>query len=536
MTALQDVQDKIQGFEAGGVDFVSKPFQELEVLARVKTHLQLRRMQIHLEDLVSERTSELARAHAKIRESEERFRATFEQAAVGIAHVSSEGRFMRINQKFCDIVGYTHDEMLARRFQDITHPDDLETDLNNMQQLLAGELDTYVMEKRYFRKSGEIIWVHLTESLVRNDLGEPQWFVSVVKDITQRKKLQAERDRILNLTQDLICVAGMDGYFKYINPAWEKTLGYTQTELLARPFLDIIHSDDHNKNASEVESLATGNPTMDFENRYIHKNGSVRHISWVATPLVEEEIMYCIGRDITERKRSEQALQQYQQRLKALASQLIIAEEKERRRIAEDLHDNVGQSLALVRMQLAAARKSSSDPVLADKLDDVSRTLLETLQDTRHLIFDLSSPAMNEIGLGAAISEWLDAWSAKQPDLEAEFFDALDDRHRKLLDDSTRAVLFRNVRELATNAAKHARANKVRVFLRAREDRLQITVEDDGIGFNPVAVLADAKHRGFGLFSIRERMADLGGSLEIVSEPGQGCRVVMNLPVEGKKE
>ena len=140
VSALQDVADRVQGFKVGGVDFVSKPFEETEVLARVKTHLQLHTMRLHLEELVSERTVELRKtnvalqleveerkqAQETLRESEARFRATFEQAAVGIAHVAPDGRFLRLNQRFCDIVGYSQEEMLARTFQDITHPDDLD--------------------------------------------------------------------------------------------------------------------------------------------------------------------------------------------------------------------------------------------------------------------------------------------------------------------------------------------------------------------------------------------------------------------------
>ena len=125
ISALQDTEDKVRGFEVGGVDFVSKPFEEAEVLARVNTHLQLRNMQLHLEELVAERTAELTKANLELQQSEVRFRATFEQAAVGIAHVALDGSFLRLNQKFCDIVGYAHDEMLERTFQDITHPDDL---------------------------------------------------------------------------------------------------------------------------------------------------------------------------------------------------------------------------------------------------------------------------------------------------------------------------------------------------------------------------------------------------------------------------
>ncbi len=125
---------------------------------------------------------------------------------------------------------------------------------------------------------------------------------------SKRKWAEEEKDRILNLSCDLICIAGMDGYFKYVNPAWEKTLGYTREELLSKPFLDFIYPDDHLSNDDEVEKLNRGEQTLDFENRYLHKDGSILTISWTATPLEHEKNMYCIGRNITDRKRAEKEL------------------------------------------------------------------------------------------------------------------------------------------------------------------------------------------------------------------------------------
>ncbi|WP_321346541.1 PAS domain-containing protein [uncultured Draconibacterium sp.] len=106
-------------------------------------------------------------------------------------------------------------------------------------------------------------------------------------------------------SQDLMCVAGFDGYFKYLNPAWEKSLGYSNEELLKKPFLSFIHPDDHSKNDDELDNLTKGNFTANFQNRYICKDGSVKYFEWTATPFPEEEIMYCIGRDITQRKQFE---------------------------------------------------------------------------------------------------------------------------------------------------------------------------------------------------------------------------------------
>jgi PAS domain S-box-containing protein len=133
-----------------------------------------------------------------------------------------------------------------------------------------------------------------------------EYFVSVFDVITERKKAEEQKDRILNMSSDLICVAGTDGYFKYVNPEWERTLGYSTAEFLSKPFLDFIHPDDHRKNDEEVVKLAAGKKTIDFENRYIHKDGSIRIISWKATPLPEKGLMYCTGRDITERKLSQE--------------------------------------------------------------------------------------------------------------------------------------------------------------------------------------------------------------------------------------
>jgi len=126
-----------------------------------------------------------------------------------------------------------------------------------------------------------------------------------------------ERDRILNLLNDLICVMGVDGYFKYLNQAWERTLGYSREELLLMSVFDFVHYDDRHKNHEDLLAiLASGKQNIDYENHLIHKDGSIRIVSWTATPLSEEGLIYCIGRDITERKRVEVALQESEQKLR----------------------------------------------------------------------------------------------------------------------------------------------------------------------------------------------------------------------------
>ena len=361
--------------------------------------------------------TEKLEAQKQIEESEIRFRSTFEQAAVGIAHADPIGRFLRINEKFCDIVGYSREEMLAQTFQDITHPEDLDSDIAQVQRLLGGEVSSYSREKRYIHKDGKTVWVNLTVSLVRDAIGEPDYMVGVIENIDDRK--QAE--------------------------------------------LDIFN---------------------------------------------------------------------YQKRLKALAVETTSVEEKERRTIAADLHDNVGQSLAIARMQLQEVERAESHLERNVLVKDVSNLLLQASRQTRNLMVELSSPSLNEIGLSAAIAEWLEEQVEKRYGLKTEFVDNRSHTGQPQLDDNTRALLFRNTREVLTNTVKHASAEKVKVQVAEDDAMVLVIIEDDGIGFDPEAVENDLDKRNrFGLFSVRERLNDLGGWLEISSEQGKGCKVVMAVPM-----
>lgn len=179
LTAKADDALRLKLLRHGVQDYICKPFSVDELLARIA-------------GLLSERR----RIGTRLRSVEERFRATFEQAAVGIAHVGPDGRWLRVNRKLCEIVGYDHDELLALTFQDITDPADLDADLVLVGQVLAGEIDSYQIEKRYLRRDGRKIWINLTVSLVRDEQGAPDYFISVVEEIGPRKAAEAEVARL----------------------------------------------------------------------------------------------------------------------------------------------------------------------------------------------------------------------------------------------------------------------------------------------------------------------------------------------------
>ena len=235
-----------------------------------------------------------------------------------------------------------------------------------------------------------------------------------------------------------------------------------------------------------------------------------------------------MARDISERKASEGRVNEYQKRLKAMASQLTITEEKARRRIAADLHDNIGQTLVFSRMQIARAQKITTKSELAAILDETSRSLLSAIQETKDLIFDLSSPLLGNLGLSAAISNFLEVNVMKKHEIKVEF---ADNNEIKYLSSDLKTILFYNVRELLINVIKHAQAMKLIVSIESDEKELKICVLDDGIGFGTgKEVISIDSYDGFGLLSIKERIEDFGGSLEIMSWPGKGSKATMIAP------
>jgi len=252
--------------------------------------------------------TERKRAQEALKASERKYRSLVENSLQGI-YILQEGRIAFANDYLGEMLGYSAAELCAlppEAFWALIHPEDRDIVMERSKARHAGENPPDRYSFRVRRKDSAYAWLEQQVALTTLD-GAPA-VQGFVQDITLRKQAQDERDRILLLSQDLICIAGVDGFFKYVNPAWEKLLGYTAQELLTRPFLDFIHPDDHGRNNAEVAKLSEGDKTVDFENRYICKDGSIRHILWAATPFPDEELMYCIGRDNTERKRAEEAL------------------------------------------------------------------------------------------------------------------------------------------------------------------------------------------------------------------------------------
>ena len=345
-------------------------------------------------------------------------------------------------------------------------------------------------------------------------------------------------ERLFTLSPVLLCIAGTDACFKRVNPAFQEKLGYTEAELLSRPFTEFVHPDDRESTLSEVHKLASGAPTVHFENRYRHADGSYRWLLWNTTPVAEEGLLYGTAIDITERKLADEKYRNLQQetaqkledderQLQALANRLVLAEENERRRIARGLHDSVGQALLTAKMGVdeLEAGLTGDEESLAQ---EVRRLLNHAIRSTRSLTFELASAVLYDVGLGAAMQSLCER-AEQQSGIEFHPPEVLKGNP---IPEPTRVILYRAGRELIRNIVKHSRAGTAQLSLTLNDGLVRLTVQDDGRGFD----VAERQHRldaksGFGLFSIVQQLRPIGGELEIVSTPVNGTRAIVTVPL-----
>jgi diguanylate cyclase (GGDEF)-like protein/PAS domain S-box-containing protein len=300
-----------------------------------------------------------------LEEAEERFANAFEEAPIGMALVGVDGAFLRVNRALSELVGYESDELLDLTFQNITHPDDLEADLQLVREVLEGKRRTYRMEKRYVRADGAECWVLLSVSLVRDDAGEPLYFVSQIEDITERRRaedalLEAE-DRFRSAFEAApigMAMNSVDGSFLRVNRAMCEITGYSREQLEATTYRSITHPDDLARNERGYQEIIAGQAShYRTEKRYIHSDGHVVPVDLSATVVRdgEGEPVHVLTQvqDITERKRFEGQLQY-------LADHDSLTGLFNRRRFEDEL----------TRELASAERYDSKVAVLAIDLDD----------------------------------------------------------------------------------------------------------------------------------------------------------------------
>jgi len=277
--------------------------------------------------------TERKRAEEALRESEERFRSAFESAAIGMALVRLDGSWLEVNRPFAGIVGYSRQEMAGMAFQDITHPDDLEADLENMRRLVAGEIHSYQMEKRYIHKDGRVVWVLLSASLVRDARGKPLYGIGQVQDITQRKQAEEElrqseelyRAVIEQATENIFLVDVETKRIVESNHAFREALGYSAEELRAVTLYDVVAADAESVDANVRRVSEQRSPFLG-ERRYRRKDGSLLNVEVSASIILRggRETLCAVAHDVTERARMQELLGERVATLSGIAADLVL--------------------------------------------------------------------------------------------------------------------------------------------------------------------------------------------------------------------
>jgi PAS domain S-box-containing protein len=541
---------------------------------------QTRRVVGVAKDITDRQLAELA-----LQESEARFRATFEQSALGLIEVTPAGQIVRVNQKFCDLTGYSAEALLAKTFLELTYPDDLALDLAHVEQLLAGRSTTFTIEKRYLRSDGSPVWVSLAVSLIRDGLGEPQYLLGVVKDIGDRKRAeQALREQeqflrsIYEGVNQPVCVSAVaaDGSIRVLglNPAAAHLLG-TTGEAVAGQTLEAAFGPTE---AREIlhryrYCIATHQP-LTFE-RAITIAGQTRWLLATYNPIADASgrVYRIVGSmtDISDRKRAEDSLQRLnqdlerrvQERTRELQQALAIAEAASRAKttflanmshelrtplnailgfaqlMARDpgLGDDHRQSLGIINRSGEHLLMLINDILEMAKIEagQVSpRAVRFDLDALLHTLSDLFDRRARERGLALAI--------ARHPAVP---------RHLILDEAKLRQVLI----NLLSNAIKFTHQGRVELWVASATtlaapvspgDIIPLTfrVADTGIGiaaadverlFQPFVQVSPAvggqEGTGLGLAISRQFVQLLGGDIAVDSRPGQGATFSFTLAV-----
>ena len=433
-----------------------------------------------------DRERERNRAEEKLRQSEEHFRLSFDQSPLGATLSGPDYRLKRVNEAFCRMLGYSEEELLLLKFTDLTHPDDLEKNVALQQELAEGRIDHYQIEKRYLRKDGSIIWASVSVRMVRTAHGSPIHFMTLAEDITARKRAeeelkQSERNyrEIFNAVNDAIFIHDRDtGAILDVNDSMLHIYGFSYEEALR------LAPDDGCLGISPYSAIevrqwlakATTEGPQVFEWNARNKSGE---LFWVEVSLKSANItgqrrILAVVRDITERKRMEKELRQARdelelrvqertaelekanEKLRLIPSRLIVAQEEERKRLASELHDSVGQTLAALKFRMELVDNTFRNGEAEEALR-LTREFIPTIQrsidETRAIYMGLRPKVLEDFGVIAALFWYRDGLINLNPKTHIEIEIGIDECE---IPQEIVIPIFRIAQEALNNATKHS--------------------------------------------------------------------------------
>ncbi len=535
--------------------------------------------------------TERLQAEEALRESEERFRAMVSQATAGIIRQDAEGSLIFVNQAFCNMLGYTELELLGKTTWEFTYADDIEENKHLYERMMTEGIP-FKIEKRLIRADGSVIWVDVSVDPVMDAAGNPQSAVAVEVDITGRKQAEAdlqqlnlqlesrvqkrtatiqainqslrdeiaERERVeealrqseataraseekLHTLFDLLPIGitflDPEGKILQINSAVLDILKLSKEQLFSHAYKPrkYIRADGTPMPLSEFASARAlrENKTIYNVETGIALENEVIWTSISAAPVDVAEVgVVVVTVDITDTKRAEQALKESHRRLQILSQRLVEVQEEERRALARELHDRVGQTLAALNINLIIIDGQLSPDTsqqIGARLDDSMKLVAETIALVRDVMTDLRPAVLDDYGLEAALESQLTKFTSRY-NIKVVF--EKPDRPIPRLGPSVEMTLLRIAQEALMNIARHSRARLINLSLRHEEDGICLSVQDDGIG---IESWQDANRPGsHGLTIMRERADAFGGKLRVSSVPGEGTTVEVTIPFKNNNQ
>lgn len=325
---------------------------------------------------------------------------------------------------------------------------------------------------------------------------------------------------LFEMTPDFVCIAGRDGYFKKVNPAVLTTLGYTAEEIYARPISSFIHPDDVELTGGVRETLLKGKTLLNFQNRYITKTGAVIWLEWTSVYVQDQEIVFAIAKDITASKVREQETEEKYHRYKTLATHFKNRAEDDRKYLAYELHEEVAQLAAVVKMHVAwVDQRVTGLPAKAkEKLEEALLMSDLLIRSIRRISFSVSPNMMNDLGFNATVEFQCKEFAV----LNGIPCTYTSNCHDDVLLPEEKIDFFRICQEALSNILEHAEARSVSVVLNDLGQTISLSITDDGKGFDVNEHIASS-----GLLNMRQLAVSINGELSIHSELGKGTTVMV---------
>lgn len=495
--------------------------------------------------------SQRKKAENILKQSEERFKAFFNSDVLGTFYGDINGNVFSANNEFLRILGLTNEDVEKEkiRIQNFTPPEYLQVDVINLESAKhLGSSQPY--EKQFIRKTGERIWVLMGIVLVGPKKDE---ILAYVLDLTKLKEAEENYKRLYIENEELLqrlqlhleriplayLITDKNFKVKFFNPEAEKIFGYKNSEVKGKDPYDFLIPESSKPLVEEKRKRwLLGDLNANGINENLTKDGRIILCEWYNTPILDEngELVEVIsmGIDVTEREKSKTELLKSEQKLRALASHLQSVREEERAAIARELHDELGQILTSIKMNLIMMSRqvmqedeSFDKKIFENEIQSMNEMIEHSVKRLKKLISELRPEVLEKLGLIPAL-EWLTEQFSSRSGIKVNFNrpDLIPE-----LGKNQQLNIYRIVQESLTNAMRHSGASEIWIDIQKFENLLEIKIQDNGKGFNPELL---EPLQSIGITGMKERANAFGADLSIKSNSGSGTTVLLKVPLKNK--